>query len=298
MNDRAAFIAAPGLHQGIDIDVYHGGPGISKSGLDAMNRSPAYFYAMHLDPARPAPKERSGQMEGSLAHCAILEPDEFGARYVVIPKDAPRRPTDIQRNAKNPSPETVKAVAWWDEFNASVAGKTIISADQYETAWRQSEAVRRLPDVAEALGSGWAEESAYWIDQETGELCRCRPDWVHPCGSAGRILLDVKTYSDASPQEFRRQVARKRYHVQDAWYSDGYAIASGLPVLAFIFVAVETDWPYLASATMLDDIARDQGRREYRRNLDAYSICKGRNDWPGYSPAIETISLPGWAVEV
>lgn len=294
--DCSVALLEPGLYRGIDIEDYHGGPGISKSGLDAIDRSPAYFYAMHLDPARPEPKERAGQLEGSLAHCAILEPDEFGKRYVVIPTDAPRRPTDAQWKAKNPSKDSLEAMSWWIDFLENNPGKTVISAKEYDTAWRQSEAVRRLPDVAEALATGWAEESAYWIDPETGELCRCRPDWNHPCGDAGTILLDVKTYSDASPAEFARQVARKRYHRQDAFYSDGYSIASGREVLAFVFVAVETDYPFLASATMLDDAAREQGRIDYRRPLDLYAACKKSGFWPGYSAGIETISLPAWAI--
>ncbi|MGV0016304.1 PD-(D/E)XK nuclease-like domain-containing protein, partial [Bordetella avium] len=122
-------------------------------------------------------------------------------------------------------------------------------------------------DVAEALAAGVAESSAYWIDQETGVLCRCRPDWCHPAGESGVILLDVKTFSDASPHEFSHQIARKRYHVQDAFYTDGYAAASGKTVLAFIFVAVQDAWPFAASAVMLDPRSQDQGRRDYRRNL-------------------------------
>lgn len=286
----------PGLYRDISIDEYHAGPGISKSGLDDIDRSPAYFYATHMAPNRPAPKERSGQLEGTLAHCAILEPDEFGKRYAVVPHDAPRRPTEAQWNAKRPSDDSVAAMDWWRQFNEANAGKIVITGDQYEVAMRQAESVRLLPDVAEALASGWAEESAYWIDPETGVLCRCRPDWNHPCGDAGTILLDVKTYSDASPAEFARQVARKKYHRQDAFYSDGYGLASGRTVLAFIFVAVETEYPFGACAAMLDDPSKEQGRIEYRRPLDLYAACKKSGVWPGYSTGIETISLPAWAI--
>lgn len=85
-------------------------------------------------------------------------------------------------------------------------------------------------------------------DPATGELCRCRPDWAHPTGDRGVILVDVKTCGDASPREFGRQVARKGYHRQAAFYSDGYEIASGKRVLGFVFVAVESTWPFAASA--------------------------------------------------
>ena len=278
------------------IDVYHASAGISKTGLDRIERSPAHFYALTLDPNRPPEKERAGQLEGQLAHCAILEPDEFDKRYAVLPADAPDRPTEAMLNAKKPSESSLARQKWWADWNANNQGKVVITHEQRETAMRQAESVRRLPDVAEALASGMPEVSAYWEDPETGVLCRCRPDWVHPVGESGVILLDVKTYSDASPDEFARQAARKRYDVQDAYYSDGYALASGLDVLAFIFVAVETEWPYAASAVMLDDMSRESGRAKARRNLNTYAQCLKSGQWPGHGAAIHEVSLPMWAI--
>jgi hypothetical protein len=288
---------AQGLYYDIDIDAYHTGPGISKSGLDSIDANPAIYYGRHQDPNRPPARERAGQLEGSLTHCAVLEPNEFGKRYAMVPKNAPRRPTDAQWNAKNPSDDSKAAMAWWTEWNAKTNGATVISAAQYDTAWRQAESIRRLPEIAEALLRGRAETSAYWIDPATGELCRCRPDWAHECGTSQTILIDVKTCGDASPAEFRRQIARKRYHVQDAFYTDGYAAASGREVLAFVFVAVESEWPYAACALMLDEEGKGQGRRDYRRNLNTYAQCRKSGIWPGYSQQIEIVNLPAWALE-
>lgn len=284
----------PGIVTDLDINVYHASAGISKTGLDTISKSPWLYYSRHLNPDRPPSPLKAGQLEGSLAHCAVLEPDQFSLRYSVPPKDAPRRPTEAQWNAKKPSEESIAAMDWWREFNALNEGKLPISADQYETAMRQAESVRRLPEVAEALLRGQAEVSAFWIDPETGAECRCRPDWVHHVNS-GNILLDLKTYSDASGNEFRRQAARKRYHVQDAFYTDGFAAASSAPVLGFVFVAVETEWPYAANAVMLDDASKEVGRRAYQRSLAVYAECHRNGVWPGYGNAIELISLPNWA---
>lgn len=269
----------PGLMYGLDIEAYHGGPGVSKSGLDDIERSPAIYHALHLDPRRPAPTAKAGQFEGALAHCATLEPDQFGKRYSVHPK--------MNRNTK----------AWHAIEEDCPIGVVPIQVDQYETAMRQAESVRALPEVREALRRGRAETSAYWLDPETGELCRCRPDWDHEPNANAAILLDLKTCGDASPADFARQIARKRYHVQDAFYTDGFAMASGREVMAFIFVAVETQWPYAASAVMLDDESRAAGRAAYRRNLTTYSACRKANHWPGFSSAIEIVNLPAWAMK-
>lgn len=267
----------PGIHT-MDIEAYHCAPGVSKTGLDALAISPAHYWRRHQDPERPAPKARAGQLEGNLAHCAVLEPAEFARRYAVGPA--------VNRNA-----------AAWKAFVADNAGRIAIQPDQYEVAMRQADAVRALPEVCEALAHGAAEVSAFWRDPETQVLCRCRPDWAHDCGSEGVILLDLKTCSDASAAGFARQAARKSYHRQDAHYSDGYAQASGRPVLAFIFAAVEDEWPYAANALMLDDASKEQGRRECRRLLATYAQCQQSGVWPGYGSAIQLINLPRWAMD-
>jgi hypothetical protein len=281
---------------GMPIDEYHASAGISCSGLHDFVRSPLHYYALHRDPARPPREDKAGQLEGTLAHCAILEPGEFHRRYAVLPADAPRRPTEAQWNAKNPSPQSVEAMEWWRRWSDRSAGVVTISAEQNSVALRQAASVNALPEVAALLSRGHAEVSAFWIDDATGEPCRCRPDWVHPIDDKRVILMDVKTCGDASPADFLRQIARKGYHRQAPWYSDGYAVSAGVEVAAFVFAAVESAWPYAACAVMLDDDSLQQGRRENRALLDRYAECNRTNTWPGYSAAIELVSLPAWAI--
>ena len=265
------------IHENIDIDEYHAHPFVSKSQLDTLDLSPAIFYARHRAADRPAPVAKSGQLEGNLAHCAVLEPETFEQRYVVGKA--------LNRNTKE-----------WKEFVAAHPNRIAIQPDQYEAATRQAVSVRALPEIGEALQNGKPEVSAFWTDAETGVACRCRPDWVNDCGDAGVILLDLKTYSVASPGEFRKQVARKRYDVQAAFYSDGYAAATGRPVLGFVFVAVETEYPFAANAFMLDEDSLESGRQKYRKNLRTYAECERTNTWPGYSTGIDVIRLPQWAL--
>jgi exodeoxyribonuclease VIII len=284
------------IHNYLNIDEYHAMPEVSKSQLDTLDLSPAIFYARHRDPNRPPAPQRAGQLEGNLAHCAILEPEEFEKRYAVMPEGAPRRPTEAQWNAKKPSEDSLAAMTWWRALNEQTGGKTIVTHDQYEAAVRQAVSVRALPEIGEALASGKAEVSAFWTDEETGVECRCRPDFVHPVRDDAVLLLDVKTFSSAAPNEFRRQVARKRYDVQAALYSDGYSKASGLEVLGFIFLAAETEYPFAANAFMLDEESLEAGRQKYRKNLRTYAECERTNTWPGYSTGIDVIRLPQWAL--
>ena len=266
-----------GLRTGESIEEYHSDKtAISKSGLDLLNLSPFIYYSRSLDPLRWPEPSRAGQLEGNLAHCAILEPNEFGKRYVIGPT--------VNRNTKV-----------WHEFVDSNKDRIAIQNDQYEVAMRQADSVRKLADIREYLSKGKSEVSARWVDMETGVRCRCRPDHVSPVGTRTDVLLDVKTYSNAGPEEFARQIARKAYHVQDAFYSDGYTVASGRDVVQFIFIAVETEWPFAACSYRLNAESREEGFNEYRRLLDIYESCLRSNKWPGYAEQTREIELPPYA---
>lgn len=279
----------------LSIEQYHALAPVSKSQLDDLATSPFHFYAWHRDPARPKRAEKAGQLEGNLAHCAVLEPAEFSNRYVMTPDDAPRYPTVAQWNAKKPSPDSVAAMEWWTEFNTENEGKRVITADQYEVAMRQADSIRALPEIQQFLTHGKAEISAFWTDPITGVECRCRPDFVHSLSKSSVVLLDVKTFSSAAPEEFRRQCARKRYHVQDTFYSMGFSAAAGVNVEKFIFIVVETEWPYAAASYTLGNESREEGYLECHRLLDLYEECTRTQRWPGYADKTVSIDLPPYA---
>jgi len=270
----------PGIYYDLPIDEYHADETtISKSGLDQVARSPAIYQALHAERPRVPPPVPTPQMFiGTLAHCATLEPEAFAKRYAL-------------------GPAAHRATKGWKEFvdKALAEGREPIQPDQYDAAMGMAESVRRLPEVRDALAAGKPEVSACWRDKATGALCRCRPDWVHQLNESGVILLDLKSTGDASPDAFARTVTHWRYHVQDAFYEDGYAAASGLEVLGFIFAVVEREYPYAASACMLIDEDVEAGRRTYRRNLATYAECHRTGIWPGYGDGIHLITLPPWA---
>lgn len=293
----------PGIHYGLDIAEYHGNSlSVSKSGLDDLARCGAMYYARHLDPNRPPRVELAGHLEGNLAHCALLEPTEFGKRYAVLPSDAPNRPTPAQWKAVNSNESSTAAKEWWTRWNKDHAGARVINAEQRHAAMCQAHSMRSLQNVwgglsmAEMLKRGKAEVSAYWTDNLTGVLCRCRPDLVVPINARQVVLADVKTFSDARAQEFKKQIGRKSYHLQDSFYSEGYARASGMEVVGFVFVVVETAWPFLAASYQLGDESRHEGALQHRDLLDTYAECMRTNTWPSYTPATETVDLPPYAL--
>lgn len=69
----------PGVYEGIANHEYHCGPGISKSGLDLIHRSPMHYNAVvtAANDRTPTP----AQEIGTAVHMAILEPEEFAKTY-------------------------------------------------------------------------------------------------------------------------------------------------------------------------------------------------------------------------
>lgn len=269
----------PGIYHDLPIDVYHSDEtAVSKTQLDDIEHSPWIFYSRHRMPGRPPrPAPTAAMFIGTLAHCAILEPYAFDARYPM-----------------GPEVETRAAKAW-KEFAANLKPDQVgVKPSERALAFAQADAVRQVQPLQELLCKGTPEVSGYWLDEATGVFCRCRPDWVHPAGD-GVILVDVKTAISADPRDFARSIVNWNYHVQAAYYSDGYEDASGLPVHAFVFACCEKEWPYAASACMLTEEDIELGRRRYRRNLATYAECMRTGEWPGYGDDIHLLQMPAWA---
>lgn len=255
----------PGIYR-LTNEAYHSGPGISKSGLDLMARSPAHFIGAEN-------KECPAFALGSATHCAILEPHEFEKRYF--------RGEDIRRGTKA-----------WDELETKAEGREVLKPQDWDLAWRIHDAVMSH-DGAKILLSGLkgeSEISAFWNDPVTGEMCKCRPDyWLKDFG----FIVDLKTTTDARPGAFSRSVAAYRYHVQAAFYSDGLE-ALGYRVNGFYFLAIEKEPPFACAVYSLSPTAMEEGRKLYRKDLNLYAECKHLDYWPGYQEFRE-LDLPTWA---
>lgn len=281
MNTVASQITPDDVDAGAYTDVsmveYHDGPGISKSGLDKIAQSPRHYWNAYLNPESVQAEPTPAQLLGSAAHCWILEPDEFGQRYAVRPEGIDRRTKDGK--------------ARWSEFETEATGKEIITAEQYEHVMRMGEAVRDKDKAAAMLSRGDPEVTAFWRDDETGALCKCRPDWVSTAG----FVVDLKTTADASPKSFARTATNFRYHVSSAFSMDGMRAATGRRLAAYAFLVVESTPPYGVALYVLDDLSQERGHELYRRDLTRYAECLANDHWPDYSPDVETLMLPQYA---
>ena len=258
----------PGVYDSYTNAEYHAADGISKSDLDLIHRSPAHY--------KVARREDTPALRfGTAFHCAVLENDRFNETYTIVEGD--RRTKAVKDSIKN----------------AEAAGKIILTHDDFDALMGMAQAVFKNPICAALLRDSLKEHSVF------GELddvrVKCRPDgWNVEKG----VLFDLKSTEDASPEGFARTVAKYRYHVQDAFYRHVIASATNCDAddLSFIFVAVEKKPPFAVALYQLDELAALQGWVDAREDLRKYRYAETTDKWNGYSPRIETLSLPRWAV--
>lgn len=250
---------------------YHASPGISKSGLWTIHsKTPAHFKY-----GERKAEDGDALALGTAIHTAILEPEDFE-------RTVARGPADRRGNK------------WAEACSmARLSGcDVILTEKQYAMALQIRDSADRC-QVLRDLRPGLIVESSAFVEESDGTLLRCRPDGYSP---RTNLMLDLKSAQDASPTGFAKACAVYGYHMQDAFYTDVWQAAGGGDVAGFIFLAFEKEPPYLVAPYELTVEAHSEGRRLYRKALETHSKCAASDNWPGYSPEIEPLSLPRWAM--
>lgn len=272
-------------------DVYHTRrlDEANASGLKLMLRSPAHFHEWVQNP--DADKGSAALDFGRAFHMATLEPDVFDSTYCVLPDDAPQRPTAAMLNAAKPSPSSLERQAWWAKWEADNAGRVILSASDYDRARRMADSVRAHPVARGLLVGGDREVTMRWVDEETGIACKARPD----LRAEGEFVMDLKTCRDASHEGFARAVAGYHYDLQQAHYLEAERVLAK-PVRWFVFLACESEAPYVCQPYLLDANAEQRGQALRHRAITRQALCLRENRWPGYSDQLAQLTLPTWAM--
>lgn len=252
-------------------EVYHAHPeGVSSSGLKLVERSPAHYrYQAARAPSRA--------MEiGTAVHAALLEPQVFADEYVLLKDVKDRRGSEYKAATKVHGTERVLVASEADQ----VAG--------------MQEAVLSNPAMSKRLNAeGWRELSLFVRDPETGVLVRVRYDLLTVSG----IAVDLKSCQDARPEEFSKSIYNYAYDLSAALYTDAFQWATGNPIGAFEFAAVEKEMPHGHKLYLPDETLLQEGRRRYREALNLFAECERSGDWPGITcDGPELISLPSWRV--
>jgi hypothetical protein len=265
---------------------YHLRSEISNSDISILKQSPALLQFAKLNKKKPTP----AMVLGSLFHTLVLQPHLLNEEYVLEFKE------QLMSEFKTEDGKTDKA-AWEaykfsrDNFKNNIGDKTIITVDQLATANAMKQSLMSNNTVCALLKDAIIESSAFWIDEDTGIPCRCRPDIAWP----SNIICDLKTTDDASYNEFRRTIITWNYDVQAAHYLKGYSKASGRDYQTFVFIVCEKKPPYGIAIYAVNDAVVEAGGQLRGKILKKYSAWMNETNNKGiYPDEIQSIDMAAY----
>ncbi len=248
------------------------------SRLKEMKRSPLHYFHALTNRAQKACFDL-----GNATHVAVLEPDRYATTFTTWTR---------RTEGGNAAPRNGKH---WDTFQLENPGNAILTYDQNAVAVAIADAVRGHELAQPYLVSGEPEVSLEWVlDEALGSIAaKGRVDWM-TIVDRRPVLVGLKTTRDCRHFAFAKQAANLGYHMQWAYYFDGFkAIRRIEPRVVEIVVEVEA--PHAVAVYNIPSDIIEQGREEYWELAKQLAECEVRASWPGPVPAEEDLTLPTWA---
>lgn len=307
-----------GIYFNLSNEDYHNDPAISCSNIKDLLISPLkYWDSSPLNPNREF-RDTKAKTIGAALHCLLMEKEKFDDDYIVLPKL--EIDSDFYRE-ESKKPDFLSNFELFKTKDAKTfkyfGSKTVIRQEEFEEI---NEAVNNL-EAQGAAGSlfkdGYAEVSIFWKDEETGLMCKCRPDYLTP-----NYIADYK--SIANIEMIERDLATYKYHFQAAYYLEGLNQLKKSPPLLpknitknwwenlintdhnnFIFAFQGKESPYLVRLKALDQEVLDIGREKfrlglqiYKENIEKYGVNKWednyRRDGEGEIQILGLVNLPSY----
>lgn len=267
-----------GIRSRVPWDEYITLEGLSISRLKELGRSPQH-YLYRID----NPKESTALQLGTAAHTAVLEPERFERQYAIWDRRSDKTGNLCPRNGQ-----------YWEAFLGANPGKDVITEDELVVVRAIQSAVRAHPAAAPYLANGDPEVTMQWTTY--GRPSKGRVDWLTWLDDGKPVLVGLKTARDCRHFIFGSQAARLGYHLQWAYYFDGYkAIKQVEPKV--VEIVVESEPPHAVAVYSIPPDIIAQGRDDYERLLDQLATCESTGVFPGPSEIEEPLSLPSWVYE-
>lgn len=256
---------------------YHSHPAVSRSQLGWLYDSPEMFRAGMDGELTISSSTEKAFANGTAVHDVMAG---IQGNVSIIPEDV---------LAKNGARST-NAFRRWKKDQRDDA--VIIRECDLETIERQGESLREVLGQVIDLPNTVAEHPIIWNQRvDLGEdeerivtvQCRCLPDllWLRP--GMGCVAIDWKTMAELpTERSFKRAVARGKYWLQDAHYTQGIKSLHGREVDQFIFACVRKSPPYEADLFVLDNDTRARSRERWGELIVDLAERREANNWKRY----------------
>jgi exodeoxyribonuclease VIII len=208
---------------------------------------------------------------GSLIHTLVLEPHEFGSKFVVSP-DFGRTKAELEAKA---------------EFFKANEGKIVVKDKEVDKAER---CIRYIPDnVMDIINAGKTE---YTIQREISGIPF---KGIIDCYNEG--IIEVKTTSETLPIKLMASFFNLSYPMQAAIYG---VLAQKEFDLDYYpnttYLVIQTVAPYRCYYVPADKDYHIYGQKLLDKAISIFNMAKKENLWDnGWD--MSTIGLPAWAMK-
>lgn len=264
-------------------ETYNAAPHMRASILKHMLVTPAHFEVALKMPQ----VHKKCYDEGTVVHDVNLEQNT--SRFIVLPADAPRKPTSAQINAKKPSDDTTAAIKWWTEFNQANEGKIIIDQELFDTLEPRLNAFAGSSEAMRLYNGANIEESFYAAYPAADMLLKARPDINKP-----GVITDFKT--TANMKWFHNDIVKFGYHIQAGFHSLTVRLVTGIKTREFNWIVQEKTAPFGVRVFTLDETQIEALENRALELLMRASVCIRENKFPGYDDIRVQLKLPAYAL--
>lgn len=158
--------------------------------------------------------------------------------------------------------------------------RQVISPADFERVVNMQDAVLSDREASKYIsqGKGIRQASGIFIDDETGQLVKFRPDYIREDMAC---MLDLKTTDDARPENWVHKATRLGNMRQPPIYLHGSA-KLGKSIDTFGFLLVESEQPHGVKLLWVPDKIIAEEWRDVQGLLHKYRACDVAGNWPGY----------------
>lgn len=174
----------------------------------------------------------------------------------------------------------------WDAFQASNAGKLIVTKKELALAEGMRDSVLACPYAVEVL-KGRRQEEIFW--EYLGRKCVSHLDVA---AEDGTFVTELKTGQTSNPSKFRWQAFKFAYHAQLAFYRLAKEYQTGKKPRAAYIVIVSSKAPHVTTVMRVSEHALELGERLIRTWFETLLNCEKSNQWPGYAQTIIELDAP------
>ncbi len=232
--------------------------GISSSDLRAFMQCPLKYANRGTKHRTPA------MLIGSAVHAKVE--GIFDEEFAVIPDGIDRRTKDGK-------------VAY-AAFQSESSSKNILTAEQFVDVSGMADSVLDLLDGKFGFSDRENEPSLFWTDEESGLLCKARPDIV--IEGIETSIIEIKTTTDASKDAWYWKVKGMKYGIQAIHHLAGMRATRGENP-SYAWLVVENTPPYAAALYWLrPGVMFEQESAMRREALRAMRQCIDEKNYPSY----------------